>query len=407
MRIKMLYSALIAVILAAAVLSVSLCTFASVFTDKINAFSYNGYAIPAFDGDLYEVINGNVPRFDGGELNQNIYESYGALDSLGRVTACTANIDKTLMPTEKRGDISSVKPTGWVQKAYSFVSGRYLYNRSHLIGFQLTGENANRNNLMTGTTTFNQRGMVPFENQVAAYVKQNDENNVLYRVTPVFGGSNLLAYGVIMEAESVDDSGAAVQFCVFVYNAENGVSIDYATGNSVENGMTTDISGAYVTLSKSKYVYSGKYISPTVKVSVSGLTLSPSDYSVCYSANKNVGTASVTVSGKGAFSKSKKVYFTIVPKSTSLTKLTRAKKSVTVKWKKQTAQVTGYQLQLCTSKSFNKGVKSYYLKSKTTTKNVTRLKSKKKYFVRIRTYKKINGKKYYSKWSSIKQIKTK
>ncbi len=214
--------------------------FAGEYVSKIKAFSYNGYSIPEYDGDYYEIINDNQPKFTHSELNQNIYESYGKLDSLGRVTACMANIDQTLMPTEQRGSISSVYPTGWVQNNYDFVNGKYLYNRSHLIGWQLTGENANKQNLMTGTRTFNVSGMLPFENEVAQYVKQNAKNNVLYRVTPVFEGNNLLANGVIMEAESVDDYGASVSFCVFVYNVEPGVSIDYETGKNVETSSMAE-----------------------------------------------------------------------------------------------------------------------------------------------------------------------
>ena len=405
---KKLISVLTALSLLLTELCVPYCVFASVFTNTVNAFTYGEYAIPAYDGDYFEVVNNNEPSFTSAELNQNIYESYGKLDSKGRVTACTANIDKTLMPTEKRTSISSVYPTGWVQKQYSFVNQNYLYNRSHLIGFQLTGENANKNNLMTGTRSFNYYGMLPFENEVAEYVRADDENNVLYRVTPVFRGSNLLASGVIMEAESVDDLGASVKFCVFVYNVENGVSIDYSTGDNVAEGKTIDISGAYITLSKTKYVYNAKYVKPSVKVKNNYVLLAADNYSVKYTNNKYVGTAKVTVTGKGTYSGSKSYTFKILPKGTGISSLTPYKKALTVKWKRQSAQTSGYQIDLCTSKSFKSGVITVNVKNnKTLSRKVTGLKAKKRYYVRIRTYKTVNGRKYYSSWSKIKYAKTK
>ena len=253
-------------------LSSPICAFAE-YTDTVEAFTYGDYSIPAYDGNLSKTVNGNNPGFDESELNQVIYESYGELDSLGRVTSCSANIDKSLMPTGSRGDIGSVKPTGWLQKSYDFVDGKYLYNRSHLIGWQLTGENANKNNLMTGTRSFNAVGMLGYENLVASYVKANAENNVLYRVTPVFQGDNLLASGVIMEGESVDDSGKSVKFCVFVYNVQSGVKIDYSTGDSIEAGAKVDISSAKIYLKSLSYTYTGKEIKPLDSVTRGGRAL--------------------------------------------------------------------------------------------------------------------------------------
>lgn len=406
---KRFTSVLIALCTLWVALTVPLCAFAGAFTETVAAFTYGAYEIPAYDGDYYEELNSGEPGFTDAELNQNIYESYGKLDSKGRVTACTANIDKTLMPAqgEKRESISSVYPTGWVQKQYSFVNQKYLYNRSHIIAFQLTGENANWNNLMTGTRSFNYYGMLPFENAVADYVKADDENNVLYRVTPVFRGENLLASGVIMEAESVDDLGASVKFCVFVYNVEPGVSIDYTTGDNVESGGTIDISHAYITLSKYKYTYTAQYIRPAVKVENNRLLLPRDAYTVKYTNNKYVGTAKVTVTGKGTYAGSKSYTFKILPKGTSITKLTPYKKALTVKWKKQSTQTTGYQIQLCTAKSFKSGVKSYTVKNhQTLSRKITGLKAKKRYYVRVRTYKTVSGKKYYSSWSKVKYAKT-
>ena len=193
--------------------------------------------VPEFSGEPYVVLNGNEPDFTDKEKTTESYEHYSDLDSLGRCGVAEANIGQDLMPTEKRGAIGQVKPTGWHTVKYDQVEGKYLYNRCHLIGYQLTSENANEKNLITGTRYLNVQGMLPFENMTADYVKET-ENHVLYRVTPVFEGNNLVAAGVLMEAESVEDKGEGVEFCVFVYNAQPGVTIDYATGDSWldENG---------------------------------------------------------------------------------------------------------------------------------------------------------------------------
>ena len=156
---------------------------------------------------------------------------YGELDKLGRCTEAHANIGKDLMPTEDRGSIGSVKPTGWHTVKYDIVDGKYLYNRCHLIGFQLTGENANKNNLITCTRYMNTVGMLEFENKVAEYIKETN-NHVLYRVTPIYEGNNLLAKGVQMEALSIEDEGKGIKFNVFVYNVQPGIEIDYKTGES-------------------------------------------------------------------------------------------------------------------------------------------------------------------------------
>ncbi|NCE64594.1 hypothetical protein D1159_08340 [Pseudoflavonifractor sp. 524-17] len=185
--------------------------------------------IPAFSGEPYVVLNNNQPDFPAEDKTTNSFESYSPLDDLGRCGAAYANIGVDLMPTEGRGNISQVKPTGWQSVKYDCVDGKSLYNRCHLIGFQLTGENANRENLITGTRYMNVDGMLPFENMVADYVKET-EHHVLYRVTPVFQGEELVARGVQMEAQSVEDD--EILFNVFVYNNQPGVGIDYATGNS-------------------------------------------------------------------------------------------------------------------------------------------------------------------------------
>lgn len=188
-------------------------------------------SIPAFSGEPYIILNNNVPKFTEKEYTTQSYERYEDLDALNRCTLTMACIGSDLMPTEDRGEIGQVKPTGWVTAKYDFVDGKYLYNRCHLIGFQLTGENANERNLITGTRYMNVDGMLPFENMVADYIKETG-NHVLYRVIPVFDGENMVASGVTMEAWSVEDEGDGICFYVYVYNVQPGVEIDYATGES-------------------------------------------------------------------------------------------------------------------------------------------------------------------------------
>ena len=194
--------------------------------------SFNLEDIPEFDGKTpYVIINNNEPELPDEDLNINSFEKYSELDSLGRCGVAYANVSKETMPTEARGDISKVKPTGWHAVKYDCVEGKYLYNRCHLIGYQLTAENANKQNLITGTRYLNVEGMLPFENQVAEYVKQKN-GHVLYRVTPIFEENNLVANGVQMEAESVEDRGEEVKFNVYVYNVQPNIKIDYLTGSS-------------------------------------------------------------------------------------------------------------------------------------------------------------------------------
>ena len=188
--------------------------------------------MPVYHGEPYVVLKNNEPNFSETERQQNkAFETYSDLDSLGRPGVAYANICKELMPTEERGEIGHIKPAGWNFAKYDIVDGKYLYNRCHLIGYQLAGENANEKNLITGTRYMNVEGMEPFENQVADYV-QATNHHVLYRVTPVYDGNNLLASGVEMEAYSVEDEGAGICFNVYVFNAQPGVEIDYKNGES-------------------------------------------------------------------------------------------------------------------------------------------------------------------------------
>ena len=198
--------------------------------NKINSVS-NINEIPEYDGSSYVIINNNEPNFEDISKSGESFEVYSELDSLGRCGEAYASIGKDLMPTESRGSIGSVKPTGWHTVKYDNIDGKYLYNRCHLIGYQLTGENANKNNLITCTRYMNTVGMLDFENKVANYIKSTG-NHVLYRVTPIFKDENLLASGVLMEAYSLEDNGEGIKFNVFVYNAQPDITIDYKTGES-------------------------------------------------------------------------------------------------------------------------------------------------------------------------------
>ncbi len=192
-------------------------------------------AIPAYAGEPYVVVNDNEPFFEESERTEEAFETFSPLDAFGRCGVAYANVCQELMPTEERGSIGQVKPSGWQTVKYDFVDGKYLYNRCHLLGFQLTGENANECNLITGTRYLNVEGMLPFEDLIADYVKETD-NHVLYRVTPFFEGDELVARGVLMEAYSVEDGGEGICFNVYCYNVQPGVEIDYATGESWESG---------------------------------------------------------------------------------------------------------------------------------------------------------------------------
>lgn len=187
--------------------------------------------IPAYAGNAYIEINGNNPGFTEEDVTTEAFELYSELDDLGRCGVAYANVCQEIMPTEPRGSIGQVKPTGWHTVKYDFVDGKYLYNRCHLIGFQLSGENANERNLITGTRYMNVEGMLPYENMVADYVKETG-NHVLYRVTPIYDGDDLVAHGVQMEGWSVEDQGESICFNVYAYNVQPGVEIDYATGES-------------------------------------------------------------------------------------------------------------------------------------------------------------------------------
>lgn len=223
------------------------------------ASAFNAADVPAYSGEPYTAVNNNEPYFTSDNLTTEAFENYSELDALGRCGVAYANVCLETMPTEKRGSISEVKPTGWHSVKYDNVDGKSLYNRCHLIGYQLTAENANQQNLITGTRYLNVDGMLPFENMVADYVKETD-NHVLYRVTPIFTGDNLVADGVLMEGYSVEDEGDGICFCVYAYNVQPGITIDYATGDSwlsSEKGNSDSSSGGNSTVSQSAADKSG------------------------------------------------------------------------------------------------------------------------------------------------------
>lgn len=198
-------------------------------SDQSETFSLD--SVPAYSQKAYAVINNNIPYFTEADYTIESYEYYSNLDSLGRCGVCIASIGRDLMPSDERGPIGKVRPSGWHTIKYDNIDGNYLYNRCHLIGYQLTGENANTENLITGTRYLNVQGMLPFENMTADYIKETG-NHVLYRATPVFDGDNLVADGVLLEGYSVEDNGAGICFNVFCYNVQPGIEIDYATGDS-------------------------------------------------------------------------------------------------------------------------------------------------------------------------------
>ena len=223
------------------------------------ASAFNAADVPAYSGEPYTAVNNNEPYFTSDNLTTEAFENYSELDALGRCGVAYANVCLETMPTEKRGSISEVKPTGWHSVKYDNVDGKSLYNRCHLIGYQLTAENANQQNLITGTRYLNVDGMLPFENMVADYVKETD-NHVLYRVTPIFTGDNLVADGGLMEGYSVEDEGDGICFCVYAYNVQPGITIDYATGDSwlsSEKGNSDSSSGGNSAVSQSAADKSG------------------------------------------------------------------------------------------------------------------------------------------------------
>lgn len=211
----------------------------NIISNTVNVSSYDLENVPPYNNEPYSIINNNIPNFTEEDLQRTSFENYSELDELGRCGVAFANLSKETMPKddEKRESISNIEPSGWQSKQYSkeVVNGKYLYNRCHLIAYKLSAENDNEKNLITGTRYFNTNGMLPFELKVINYLSSNEGKHVLYRVTPVFENNNLVASGVQMEAESVEDNGASICFNVYIYNVQPGIEIDYKTGDSKLN----------------------------------------------------------------------------------------------------------------------------------------------------------------------------
>ena len=276
--------------------------------------------IPDFSGNMTVAVDNNNPDFTSKDLTTKSYESYSRLDSEGRCQVAEACVGKDIMPKGKRGAIGMVKPTGWHTAKYDNVDGKYLYNRCHLIAYQLTGENANNKNLITGTRSFNVDGMLPYEEMVGDYVRETG-NHVLYRVTPVFDGDDLVAKGVQMEAMSVEDKGEDIKFNVFVYNVQDGVKIDYETGDSEAD------SSVQVTTENSKA--SQKYHT----------NQNSSNNSKNYSSNKNTTAAKTTASQEIRGNSRSKVYH--CPGQRDYDRMGTSKYLVTFKSEKE-AKAAGY-----------------------------------------------------------------
>lgn len=251
-------------------------------------------SLPSYNGKAYSVVNNNTPTFSASDKkSKEPFERYSNLDGLGRCGVAYANICKELMPTEKRGAIGMVKPSGWQTIKYDNIDGKYLYNRCHLIGYQLAAENANEKNLITGTRYLNVQGMLPFENMVADYVKET-KHHVLYRVTPVFVGNELVARGVQIEAYSVEDNGDGICFNVYCYNIQPGITINYADGSSALGTNTPTQASTTKTTTKATTKSTTK---TTTKVTTK-TTTKVTTKTVTQSGNNSSATVYITDSGK-------------------------------------------------------------------------------------------------------------
>lgn len=278
--------------------------------------------LPQYSGKAYVELNNNVPDFKNSELTTKAFEKYSELDKYGRCGVAYANVCSETMPTEERGTIGMVKPSGWHTVKYDCVDGKYLYNRCHLIGYQLTAENANEKNLITGTRYLNVGGMLPFENKVADYVEETD-NHVLYRVTPVFKGNNLLASGVQIEAYSVEDKGKGICFNVYCYNVQPKITINYSDGSSELSSGTI----ASISLNYSQYTLT---VGQTKTLTA---TVSPESTKVTWSSGNN---SVATVNSEGKVTANKAGIATITAQTANGLKATC---KITVK-SKQTTTIT-------------------------------------------------------------------
>ena len=382
------------------------------YSSEIEAFEYNGTVIPASDSNVSVIINDNIPFFTEAEKAiTDTYENYTELDPLNRVGTVQASIDKTSLDTDERGDISSIKPTGWIQEKYDIVSGGWLYNRSHLYAHSLGGDDIEKN-LMTGTRAFNFDGMyASSESLILNYIKASEENvHVLYRVTPIFIDNDLLAKGTLMEALCLENPDFRI--CAFCYNIQPGISIDYATGDNKltdsnsEEPDDTPKNINEVRLSRiNVQTYTGVYIKPAITIKDGSAKLvNDTDYKVTYRNNRYPGKASIIITGTGNYTGSMTVHYYIRPAKMAISNISSKKQSLMISWKKHLG-VTAYRIAYR-----RKGTSKYrYItcKSTTTKKIITSLKKGKSYQIRIRAYKQIDGRKYYGAYSTLKSIKIK
>lgn len=387
--------------------------FAGEYRTGIDAFSYGAYEIPAYDGDSTEEVNGNLPAFSAEEMTQVPSVYYGELDELGRCTPAFAELNQSLMPSGSRGSISSVYPSGWVQKKYDVVSSSWLYNRCHLIGWQLTGADLNTlpkeelaKNLITGTRYLNvgdgQTGMVGCENEVASYLREDEDNFVSYRVSPVFQGNNLVASGVLMEGQSAASND--VEFCVFCYNVQPQIAIDYETGESIlasavpENTPITDC----LISAERKVICTGQPVAVPLTITDGDKLLQEGvDYETVYSYNLLPGRATVQIAGIGSYKGVCTLQFVIVPGKAKVRKITALKKG---KFRIEISPqdgVSGYKISYR-----EKGKKKWTtVLARKNVRTLKGLKAKKSYQIRVRAYKDIDGKSWYGKWSKVRTAK--
>ncbi|MDO4869321.1 MAG: DNA/RNA non-specific endonuclease [Bacillota bacterium] len=415
------------------ILLLTVPAYAGEYETTIDSFSVDGVSVPAYDGYSSEVVNGNDPLFDAEAFGDTAEADYGSLDGLGRCTGAEGLLDSSLMPTRERGgSLSAVTPSGWVQAKYTgVVSGGWLYNRCHLIGWQLTGtdlssmpKNELAKNLITGTRYLNVGsggdGMVEYENEVAAYLREDAENKVAYSVTPIFFDDELVARGVLMQAQSVEEDvegmdgtdgtagtyGEDLSYCVFCYNVQPGIAIDYETGYSVLTQSLTDnisIKDCKITMQSGNFPYTGEAIEPEITVKHGDNQRHENmDYILTYENNTRPGKARVIITGVGAFKDSIEKSFIILPAKSNINEAAANKKSIKVTVAEQ-ENVSGYQYsyKLKTKKKWKA------VSSASCVKTIKKLKRNKRYSIRVRAYKKIDGKKYYGAWSDVMYIKTK
>lgn len=380
-------------------------TAMATYETGIDGFKCRGMNVPAYNGSPYAIVNNNKTSFTAAEkASRSAYEIYSDLDSKGRVGSVSANIEKSSLPTGGRGNISSIYPTGWKQHKYdtSLVDGGWLFNRSHLYAHCLGGDDIKKN-LCTGSRFFNVNGMnYSAEQPVLDYIKKNG-GHVLYRVTPVFKGDDLLAKGVLIEAETLETE--KINLCLFCYNVQPGIALDYATGDNI---LASDIGRNIKTATVKKIktmTYTGKKIKPACHVSGSngGQLAKGKDYTVSYFNNIKPGKAGVTIRGKGSYTGFKTVNFLIKPAKMKIKSASAEKNEITIKWKKHPG-VTGYQVRCREADgSFKKEFNVSRFSSST---DIYGLEAGTKYKIQMRAYRTVDGKKIYGKYSS-KTKKTK